>query len=105
MVKVDEMQEKANGRDNMFFDAALLVIEKQEATTDLLKKELNINEERAESIMNELASEGVVSELLDNNTRDVEMNYEEFSIIFNYKKPIKPLVEDSFIKSKTKKTR
>lgn len=96
-------QNKSNGRDNLFFDAASLVIEQQEATADLLKEKLDVNDARAEKILKELETEGIVSELLDNNTRDTLMSEEEFSLIYNYKKPIEPVVEPVAPKPKAKK--
>lgn len=83
-----ENKNKSDVKNNLFFEAALLVIEKQEANKDLLKSKLNINDAKADEILNELEAEGIVSSLLDNNTRDVMMSEEEFSLIYNYKKPI-----------------
>lgn len=81
-----EEKSKVNTKDNLFYDVASYVVNEQELSIEVLKTKFNIDDKCVALLVNQMESEGIVSNLLDNNTRDVLMTDEEFSIIFNYKK-------------------
>ena len=69
-----------NERDDLFIEAATLVIEKQNASIGLLQRKFAIGFNRAARIMDQLESFGVVSIQEGKKPREVLMTKEEFDL-------------------------
>ena len=70
----------SNERDDLFIEAATLVIEKQNASIGLLQRKFAIGFNRAARIMDQLESFGVVSIQEGKKPREVLMTKEEFDL-------------------------
>ena len=68
----------ADDKDVYFYDAAKFIIEKEKASIGMLQRVFKIGFNRAARIMDQLASEGIVSEEDGTKPRKVNMTMEEF---------------------------
>ena len=75
---------------NLFFSIANEVVETQKFSFDALKERFDIDDNSLDNISSLLEREGIISPLLNDNTRDVLMSKDEFSLLFNQNHDIKP---------------
>lgn len=62
--------------DPLFHDAARMVVQTQQGSTDMLYRKLKIGKNRAEIILNQLESAGILGEHKDGEAREVKIKKE-----------------------------
>ncbi|MFY9140382.1 MAG: DNA translocase FtsK, partial [Thermacetogeniaceae bacterium] len=74
----EEMQKEDDYEDELFFDAAKLVIEMGQASSSLLQRRLRIGYARAARLIDMLEAKGIVGPFEGSKPREVLMTAEQF---------------------------